>query len=487
MINIQLDKAYTCLSSNNFCLAIGGKGGVSVINHKQEITQIHANECHTLSFSSSELLAVCNDKIVEIYDGQSKIWGSEKHVRRILDVDWNSAGLLATCSKDSKLYAWDPRMPEPAIVFAPTKGVGVHCLAWSRHSNDIIASGHETALKIWDARLPKKSVGTVRSAHPGRIIGLDWHHNSNILLSNSLLSLVKTWKTTAVSISVVNSTQTHFQSIKTLFSPDDSRIVYTSENNDGKIHFLNTEDLKVHLSSNMGSSVEDLDWHGDSLAVLCADRVLKIIGFENKENNDRGEMIEDFQEGDAFDCSMTIMNFEEEIKCMESNPKEGIFIENYGLGQRFCLIRIHNKKEFLKYMLNFPIDYPDFPPTYMLQASSKYLSTSAPEEIKRLETDLVKRSKKLCKAKGFSIQKICDYLLSQLNSITDIEGYEDFNDFLENILDYPSYPKNTPLTCIHAWHPSGDLLVFISSESTNNYAFEDIFDIESSHYQAGIQ
>ena len=63
----------------------------------------------------------------------------------------------------------------------------------------------------------------------------------------------------------------------------------------------------------------------------------------------------------------------------------------------------------------------------------------------------------------------------------------DFNEFLE-ILECRGYPKNTPIGCMHAWHPNGDLLIFVSSETDNNYGeSEDLFDIESSHYQAGIQ
>ena len=189
-----------------------------------------------------------------------------------------------------------------------------------------------------------------------------------------------------------------------------------------------------------------------------------------------------------MECSIALYDFEEEIKTLQQFPKEGIVIEDFGLGQRYCLIRVHNRREFLKYMATFPIDYPDSPPNFVLNSCSKYLSTSVPDEIKRLEMELHRKVKQLCRGKGFSIQKICEFLLNSLNMITETDGYEDFNDFLENILEYPKFTKNTPINSIHAWHPSGDLLIFNSAESAHHYGeIDELFDIESSHFQAGIQ
>ena len=488
MLTIPLDYVYSSISATKDKIAVCGKSGVTLINSKYEFSKISASESDSLSFSPSGLLGVTSGKLLEVYDSYSKVWSVEKHSRRVQDISWSQSNLLASCSKDSKLLVWDMRSAQPAISFNPTKGLGVYCVAWSRHSPDIIASGHETALKLWDARLPKKALCTVRSAHPGRIICLDWDYASNNLLSSSLLSTVKIWKTTPTNAAMLTSTQTHFQGIKTLYSPDSNRILYISGQNDQKIHFLGGEDLKAMSSSYIGSSVDDMDWHDKSLAVLCADR-LKIVNFESKDPEERGDTLpEDLSEGENLDGLINVLGFEEEIKMLEASPREGIAIEDVGYNSRYCLIRMHNEREFLRYMLTFPVDYPDSPPNFSLQSYSKYLSTTAPEELKRIEVELIKQSKRLCRAKAFSVQRICDFLVNQLNQITSTDGYEDFNDFLETKLDYPNYTKNTSVSCIHSWHPSGDLLIFISSDPQTNYGErEDFFDIENAHYQEGIQ
>ena len=312
MLNIPLDRAYTCISANKEKIAVCGKSGLSLITPKYEVIKVNNLETHKLSYSHSDLLGVCRGKILEVYDNQMVMWSVEKHSRRIQNISWSQAGLLASCSKDSKLFVWDLRSPNPAIVFNPTKGLGVYCLAWSRHSNEIIASGHETALKLWDSRLPKKSLCTIRSAHPGRIINLDWNYNGNNLLSSSLLSCVKTWKTSSTTLSVINSVQTHFQTVKTLYSPDSNKIVYTCEQNDDKIHFLGGEDLKNLSYFPIGNSIEDMDWHDKGLAVLCADRVLKIVNFDSKDTEDRGENTsEDLLEEGAIDFNLNSLTLQQ--------------------------------------------------------------------------------------------------------------------------------------------------------------------------------
>lgn len=489
MLTIPLDQVYSCIAATKDKIAVCGKSGVSLLNSKYELSKISEVNSYSLSFSPLGLLGVCSGKNLEVYDNLNKIWNVEKHSRRVQDLSWSQSGLLASCSKDSKLLVWDLRTPQPCIAFNPTKGLGVYCVAWSRISSDIIASGHETALKLWDARLPKKALCTVRSAHPGRIIHLDWHYSQNNLLSSSLLSTVKVWKTTSTNLAMVNSVQTYFQSIQTCFSPDNNRVLYISEKNDEKIHFLGGDDLKAISSFYIGNTVEDMDWHDKSLAVLCADRMLKIVNFDGKDLEDRGEnVVEVFSDSDAIECSISVISFEEEIKHLQDSHREGIVVEDIGYNNRYSLIRIHNDREFLRYMLTFPMDYPDSPPDFSLQSYSKYLSTTVPEELKRIDSELQKKSKWLCKSKSFTVQKICDFLVNHLNQITSTDGYEDFNDFLDAKLDYPNYSKNTPVSCIHSWHTSGELLIFISAEPAMHYGErDDFFELENSHYQEGIQ
>lgn len=486
---INLDKAYTSLSCNNTLKALGGKSGAIILNLSDTSSQITDKEVNFLSLSSSSHLAIAHNSQLEVYDTTTckLLTSSSSHTKPIQSLNFSKSHLLASCSKDSQLLIWDLRSNSPCITLNTTKGVGIFSLAWSKQSNDIIVSGHDTALKLWDTRFSKKSLTTIRPAHPGRIIQIDWSSSTNTLVSTSLLNTVKYWKTSNASLSLINSTQTHFQSIKSIFSPDSSRIVYTTEQNEGKIQILSTEDLKIVASHSFSSSVEDIQWQDKTLVALCADRTLRTYSLEKGENIELNESIcEEFLE-DTLSCNLNNFGFEEEIRILVQNLKEGQAIEEFGPTQRYCIVRIYNKREFLRFMFEFPLDYPDSPPNYTLSGCSKYFSTSAAENVKSLEIELNKRSKQLCRCKGYSIQKIFDFLLDQLNSLTETDGYEDLNEFLE-ILEYQNYSKNTPISCIHAWHPNGDLLIFISSETSNPYCeTEDLYDIESSHYQAGIQ
>ena len=486
---INLDKSYTNLACNSSLKALGGKSGAIILNLSNNSFQITDKEVNFITLSYSNHLALAQGSQLDIFDTVTSklINSSSLHTRAIQTLSFNKSSLLASCSKDSKLFIWDLRSNSPCIAFNTTKGVGIYSLAWSKQSNDIIVSGHDTALKLWDTRFSKKSLTTIRPAHPGRIIHIDWSSNTNTLVSTSLLNTVKYWKASNSSLNLINSGQTHFQSIKSMFSPDSTRIVYTTEQNEGKVQFLSTDDLKPVASHLFSSLVEDLQWQDKTLVALCADRTVRTYSLEKEENIELNESLcEEFCE-ENLSCIINLVGFEEELKVLDQSIKEGVSIEDYGLSQRYCMIRIHNKREFLRFMFNFPADYPDSPPNYTLSGSSKYLSTTASENVKSLEVELNKRSKQLCRIKGFSIQKICDFLLDQLNSLTEIDGYEDLNEFLE-ILEYHSYSKNTPIGCIHAWHPNGDLLIFMSSETNNPYGeSDDLFDIESSHYQAGIQ
>jgi hypothetical protein len=485
---INLDRVYTCLSSNDALRAVGGKQGVILLNAQDEIIPLTEKEVHKIRLDCGNLISLASSSIIETYDVATlKNISTLLNNKHVQDLAWSRAGQLASCSKDSKLCIWDLRLNKPAICFNTTKGVGIYSLSWSKQSNDLLVSAHETALKLWDARFSKKSLTTVRSAHPGRIVHLDWSSSSSLILSTSLLNSVKCWKTSGSSLSLSSSTQTHFQSIKSLFSPDSSRVVLTTEQNEGKIQVLHTEDLKNLSSHSFLNAVEDICWQGKVLSVLCADRTLRSLSLD-KENKDLNNGLGDENSGlESVDCDFNILGFEEDMKTMESDPKEGVNVEDFSLSQRYCLIRIHNKREFLRVHFSFPKEYPESPPVYSLKGCSMYLSSTALEIVKAFEAELNKRSKQLVKSKGYTVQKICDFILDFLNSMTETDGYEDFNDLLE-ILECQNYSKNSQIGCIHAWHPNGDLLVFTTSELQNNYAeTEDLFDIESSHYQAGIQ
>jgi WD40 repeat protein len=87
-------------------------------------------------------------------------------------------------------------------------------------------------LKIWDCRLPKKALSTVKNAHSAKITSLDWKTSNDLdlLLSAGQLSNIKTWANARTNPKVLCQSKSTFSVAKALFTPYNDLIVYTSQN-----------------------------------------------------------------------------------------------------------------------------------------------------------------------------------------------------------------------------------------------------------------
>ncbi|CAG9317459.1 unnamed protein product [Blepharisma stoltei] len=507
MTTVTLNEAYSIVAVYKDQIAVGGTNGISIVDLQGQQEHLSDIETQNLSWSKDGLLAASRGKVLDVYKGKELIWSVTKHIRNIRDIKWNDANLITSCSTDSKLFAWDIRTKEPAITFNATKGVGVYRLAWSHHSSDILASAHDTALKLWDARLPRKSLATVKAAHPGRILCLDWHHtDSSKLLSSGVLSYIKVWKSSSTNVSVLNSAQYHPPIVKTLFTPSSNRIVCVTEQSEGKLHILDADDLRPKLYYNLRSaSIEDVAWGENKLIVLSADRVLNVIEgqalIEEKIKEDEDSAEEEF-EGEVSNLYIEekgSISLEEELNKAEKKFRgQGMNIEDKGMGQRYCVVRISNERNYIRYLFKFPQDYPKSPPILTLQG----FSIDVKEHIKSIEKKTLKISTNRSKNSQNSFIKLCDYILKSINKISPppemlFDGLEadivqDEEDIIENTYR-SALISSCPASSGHCWHPSGKLFTFICYRPTeqntdeNENTTDDFFeDIKAQHFEMGI-
>ncbi|KAJ3158510.1 hypothetical protein HDU86_002735 [Geranomyces michiganensis] len=131
-------------------------------------------------------------------DGSSKhiqyILGS--HQRAVSDLNWSPAhpDLLATCSYDSYVHLWDLRTPteKPGTSFCGWTA-GATQVKFNRLNEHLLASSHDTDVKIWDIRKGSTPV-TMITAHMTKIYGIDWsRNNEDEIITCSQDRLVKFW------------------------------------------------------------------------------------------------------------------------------------------------------------------------------------------------------------------------------------------------------------------------------------------------------
>lgn len=117
------------------------------------------------------------------------------HTRAITDIHFHPQNpeMLATCSVDSFVLAWDLRCPkEPAMKWADWRDAASQ-VKWNYKDPNILASSHDNILHIWDVRkgaVPTKSF----EAHDAKINSLDWSRENKFeLISASNDMSVKFW------------------------------------------------------------------------------------------------------------------------------------------------------------------------------------------------------------------------------------------------------------------------------------------------------
>ncbi|KAJ3271608.1 hypothetical protein HDV01_006478 [Terramyces sp. JEL0728] len=117
-----------------------------------------------------------------------------KHLRAISDIHWSPffPDLLASCSYDAYVHLWDLRSKpdKPSNSFCGWNA-GASQVKFNRVNEYILASSHDTDIRIWDTRKGSAPV-TLITAHMTKIYGIDWSiSQEHEILSCSQDKLVK--------------------------------------------------------------------------------------------------------------------------------------------------------------------------------------------------------------------------------------------------------------------------------------------------------
>jgi WD40 repeat protein len=117
------------------------------------------------------------------------------HTRAITDIHFHPQHpeMLATCSVDSFVLAWDLRTPKEPVQQWSDWRAGASQVKWNYKDPNIVASSHDNNILIWDVRkgaIPMKSL----EAHDAKINCLDWSRDNKYeLISSSNDMSVKFW------------------------------------------------------------------------------------------------------------------------------------------------------------------------------------------------------------------------------------------------------------------------------------------------------
>ncbi|XP_018016495.2 uncharacterized protein LOC108673215 [Hyalella azteca] len=109
------------------------------------------------------------------------------HTRAISDVSWHhmDAHMLATASVENCLYLWDVREPRRPMSSLPATS-GASQVKWNKKDSHLLASGHDTDMRIWDSRKPDRPM-LYLAGHMDKVNSIDWSpHDQAEIVSASL-------------------------------------------------------------------------------------------------------------------------------------------------------------------------------------------------------------------------------------------------------------------------------------------------------------
>ncbi|CAL4061827.1 unnamed protein product [Meganyctiphanes norvegica] len=174
------------------------KKRVSRTQQKYDVTAAEWNpvpaQGHTFAISSGERaeISACSDGA-----GITGVTSLKAHTRTITDLNWHKteAHLLATCSIDTFVHIWDTRETRKPVA-SLSAIAGASQVKWNKLNPHILASGHDSDVRVWDQRKPSQPLHYI-AAHLSKIHSLDWSPNhENQLVTSSNDCTVKFFDTT---------------------------------------------------------------------------------------------------------------------------------------------------------------------------------------------------------------------------------------------------------------------------------------------------
>lgn len=474
--NYLLDNSYRCLGTTDTRAALGAPDCLSILDLTDgsirqkfpgpNVSCIEWNSDGNLLYNDGKRLCIRKDR--------DATWTNDLHLRNVTDVSWRDSEVFASCATDSQIFAWDRRQPNPAIIFNAPKGVSCYCIEWSPSASHTMASSHDNAIKIWDSRLPRKSLSTVKSAHTGRISSMEWNpKDTTLLLTSDLLSSIKLWMVNGSQVQTLHQHVTLSPVIKARFSSTSDLIVYALHQRENNLHKLSASEFRYMGSlTTPKSHILDIQWHDGSLLTLSADRSLCFWSIGEEDSS--APSLSQFA-GEKLQIDMnSFENYETEITYLRDNLQSAdVRLEEVNLSQRLCAVKLSNDEQFIRILAEFPPDYPKRSAMF----SFSNISLISQHELKSFFQTI--------EQKGGFIETVMEISQKLLRSAPVDEG----SDLSFEASEEPSMyePRDNELLstisvslCGHCWHPKGNLYFYEAVGATDNkqdlFETDDFFD-----------
>lgn len=118
-----------------------------------------------------------------------------KHFRAITDINFNSQhpDILATCSVDTYVHAWDMRSPSRPFYTTRDWSAGASQVKWSYKDPNVLASAHANDVSIWDLRKGSTPLAKL-TGHESGVNSIDFNRfKSHGIMTGSNDGTVKFW------------------------------------------------------------------------------------------------------------------------------------------------------------------------------------------------------------------------------------------------------------------------------------------------------
>ncbi|KAI9722177.1 MAG: hypothetical protein M1828_004860 [Chrysothrix sp. TS-e1954] len=178
----SMDRSILLWETHGECRNVGVMSG-----HKGAVMDLHwSRDSRTLFTASADATVASWDtetgQRLRRHQGHDEVINS-------LDVSKRGVEVLVSASDDGTISLWDPRQKQ-AIEYFETD-FPVCAVALAEAGNEIYSGGIDNEIKTWDLR--KKAVVYSMKGHTDTVTSLQLSSDSQILLSNSHDSTVRTW------------------------------------------------------------------------------------------------------------------------------------------------------------------------------------------------------------------------------------------------------------------------------------------------------
>ncbi|CCH60899.1 hypothetical protein TBLA_0D04020 [Henningerozyma blattae CBS 6284] len=143
------------------------------------------------------------------------------HSRAVTDITFNfdHPDLLATCSIDTYIHAWDMRSPNRPFYTTTDWHSGASQVQWNYKQSNILASAQGNDVCIWDLRMGSTPLYKL-SDHSGSVNNIDFNkHRGTEIMTSSNDGTVKFWDYSKSSTRPMKTIRTNFPVWRGRYSP----------------------------------------------------------------------------------------------------------------------------------------------------------------------------------------------------------------------------------------------------------------------------